>query len=233
MIQIHKTRHGADTSIATHRHQQAYVALVLSGGYLESGPDGVWQCSAGELVVHPPYHLHANTIGSGGARVLNFLLPFHIQAKLDHSSYGVFAVPDPGKLERESRRDPFAALARAAEVKEQKPAQASSLWLDGLAATLAQAPECPVAALAHDSRCTAEHLSRAFRERFGIAPAAFRREHRLRRALRLLVESRRDLCDIAADCGFADQPHMTRELKQMTGLTPLRLQQGLRQPRIS
>jgi AraC-like DNA-binding protein len=231
MIQTHRTWHRADTHIATHRHQQAYVALVLSGGYLESGPDGAWQCSAGELVVHPPYHLHANSIGSSDARVLNFLLPIHVHENLDHGSYGVFAVPDPGRLERVSRHDPFAALAEAAEVKEQRHPQPSSLWLDGLAATLAQAPERPVAALARDSRCTPEHLSRAFRKRFGIAPAVFRREHRLRRALRLLVESRRDLCDIAADCGFADQPHMTRELKQMTGLTPLRLQRALRQAR--
>ena len=229
MIQTHETRHRAGTQIAAHRHQHAYAALVLSGSYSESGPDGAWQCSAGELVIHPPYHLHTNRIGNSGARVLNFELPLHVDTELNRSSYGVYAVPDPGRLERVSRRDPYAALAEAEEVKERKPRDASASWLDRLAETLSQAPECRVASLARDNRYSPEHLSRAFRKRFGIAPAVFRREQRQRRALSLLVDSQLDLCEVAMECGYADQPHMTRELKQMTGLTPQRLRQAMRQ----
>jgi AraC-like DNA-binding protein len=229
MIETHETRHPADAQIAAHRHQHAYVALVLSGGYLESGPDGAWQCAAGELVVHPPYHLHANCMGNSGARVLNLELPLHIQTKLDRSSYGVYAVPDPGRLERLSRRDPLAALAEVEDVKQRKPRDISSLWLDALAEAFLQTPERRVASLARDSRYSAEHLSRAFRKRFGIAPVVLRREQRLRRALRLLGDSQLNLCDVAAECGYADQPHMSRELKQMTGLTPQRLRQAMRQ----
>jgi AraC-like DNA-binding protein len=228
MIETHETRHHANTQIAAHRHQNAYVALVLSGNYLESGPDGSWQCSAGELVVHPPYHLHANCMGTSGARVLNFELPTHVETKLGRSTYGVYVLPDPGRLERMSRRDPYAALAEADAVKERKPQDASSSWLDRLAETFLQTPNRPVAALARVTRCSPEHLSRAFRKRFGIAPAAFRREQRLRRALHLLADSDRNLCEVALECGFSDQPHMTRELKQMTGLTPQRLKQRLR-----
>ncbi len=229
MIETHETRHLSDAQIDAHRHQHAYVALVLSGTYQESGPEGAWQCSAGELVVHPPYHLHANRMGPSGARVLNFELPIDVRSELDLSSYAVYAVPDPGRLERVSRRDPYAALAEADEVKERKPRDAPSSWLDHLAETLLLSPERRVASLARDSRCSAEHLSRAFRKRFGIAPAVLRREQRLRRALRLLGDRQLDLCDVAAACGFADQPHMSRELKQMTGLTPQRLKQLLRQ----
>jgi AraC-like DNA-binding protein len=227
MIETHETRHHANTCIAAHRHQHAYVALVLSGSYLESGPDGAWQCSAGELVVHPPYHLHANRMGASGARVLNFELPTHVDTRLGRSTYGIYALPDPGRLERLSRRDPYAALAEADAVKQRKPNNTSSSWLDRLAETLVQTPDRPVALLARDTRCSQEHLSRAFRKRFGIAPAAFRREQRLRRALYFLAEGQRNLCDIALECGFSDQPHMTRELKRMTGLTPQRLKQLL------
>jgi AraC-like DNA-binding protein len=228
MIETHETRHSAGTRIAAHRHRHAYAALVLSGSYQEIGPDGVWQCSAGELVVHPPYHLHANRMGNGGARVLNFELPMHIDAKLDSSQYGVYALPDPGRLERLSRRDPYAALAEADAVKHRQPSRTSALWLDRLAAGLAEDPARPIAALAEDYRCSSEHLSRVFRNRFGIAPVTFRREHRLRRALRRLSESDQDLCDIAAECGYADQSHMNRELKQLMGVTPQRLRKASR-----
>jgi AraC-like DNA-binding protein len=228
MIETHKTRHSAGTRIAAHRHRHAYAALVLSGSYQESGPEGLWQCSAGELVVHPPYHLHANRMGNGGARVLNFELPVHIDAKLDRSYYGVYVLPDPGRLERVSCRDPYAALAEAEEVKHAKPSRTSELWLDRLAEALGEEPARPIAALAEDYRYSSAHLSRAFRNRFGIAPVTFRREQRLRRALRLLSESDQDLCDIAAECGYADQPHMNRELKQLTGVTPQRLRKAAR-----
>ncbi len=233
MIETHETRHSAGTRIAAHRHRHAYAALVLSGSYQETGPDGVWQCSAGELVVHPPYHLHANRMGNGGARVLNFELPMHSEAKLDRRHYGVYALPDPGRLERVSRRDPYAALAEADEVKHPKTSRTPELWLDRLADALVGEPARSIAALAREYRYSSEHLSRAFRNRFGIAPVTFRREQRLRHALRLLSESEQDLCDIAAECGYADQPHMNRELKQQTGLTPQRLRNAARKDPVS
>jgi len=233
MIETHESRHSAGTRIAAHRHRHAYAALVLSGSYQETGPDGVWHCSAGELVVHPPYHLHANRMGSSGARVLNFELPLHVNAKLDRRHYGVYALPDPGRLERVSRRDPYAALAEADEVKHPKASRTPELWLDLLANALVEEPARPIAALARDYHYSSGHLSRAFHNRFGIAPVTFRREQRLRQALRLLSEGDQALCDIAAECGYSDQPHMNREVKLLTGLTPQQLRKATRKDALS
>jgi transcriptional regulator GlxA family with amidase domain len=45
----------------------------------------------------------------------------------------------------------------------------------------------------------------------------------MRRAAALIAETRRPLAEIACECGFADQAHMTRALHKMLGETPRRL----------
>ena len=62
-------------------------------------------------------------------------------------------------------------------------------------------------------------LIRAFKEVFGLTPEAFRRQARVQRA-RSLLGSKRKLVDIAADAGFADQSHMTREFRRLVGPSP-------------
>jgi AraC family transcriptional regulator len=64
------------------------------------------------------------------------------------------------------------------------------------------------------------HLAHAYRRHHGQSPTESRRQARLRRAARLLVETRWPLAAIAAECGFADQAHMTRTLRRVLGQTP-------------
>lgn len=65
-------------------------------------------------------------------------------------------------------------------------------------------------------------LQRRLRQQ-GLAPPDFWRS--LGRARRAALELRHDaaLVEIAADCGFSDQAHMTRELKRWFAMTPTQL----------
>jgi AraC-like DNA-binding protein len=64
---------------------------------------------------------------------------------------------------------------------------------------------------------------RQFRRRFvsavGYGPATLVGVLRMRRAMRLFESSARP-ADVAAVAGYADQPHMTRELRRLAGVTP-------------
>ncbi len=62
-------------------------------------------------------------------------------------------------------------------------------------------------------------LFRAFKRAYGLTPEDFRRQLRVERARALLARSE-TLAAIAADAGFADQSHMTREFYRLLGLTP-------------
>lgn len=64
------------------------------------------------------------------------------------------------------------------------------------------------------------HFARRFRATRGTSPHRFVLEQRVERARTLLERTDRTLPDIAASCGFADQPHMTREFKKRVGVPP-------------
>lgn len=63
------------------------------------------------------------------------------------------------------------------------------------------------------------HLHRVFTREVGMPPHAFQTQVRISRAKILLNESK-PLHVVAAETGFADQSHFTREFKRYVGLTP-------------
>src|SRR5439155_5591328 len=62
-------------------------------------------------------------------------------------------------------------------------------------------------------------IARQFRWAFGTSPDRYRTLRRLALA-RAAIESGRSLARAAAEAGFADQSHMTRQFKRTYGLTP-------------
>ncbi len=64
------------------------------------------------------------------------------------------------------------------------------------------------------------HFSRSFRRTFGESPHAFLVRQRLRRAERYMLETGASLSEIALQCGFTDQAHLSKHFRQHTGRTP-------------
>jgi AraC-like DNA-binding protein len=68
----------------------------------------------------------------------------------------------------------------------------------------------------------ARQLHRRSRTAFGYGPKTLSRVLRLQRALAVAGEGA-SYAEVAARSGYADQPHLTREVRALTGLTPGRL----------
>ena len=64
------------------------------------------------------------------------------------------------------------------------------------------------------------HLARSFRRHFRCTPGDFARFHRLEMAARLLTRSARPLAEVALNCGFADQSHLSKIFTRCLGLPP-------------
>jgi len=62
-------------------------------------------------------------------------------------------------------------------------------------------------------------LVRRFRGQMGLTPHAFQTNLRIERA-RALLAAGEPPAAVAAGCGFADQPHLTRVFRQAVGITP-------------
>ncbi|MBI5088113.1 MAG: AraC family transcriptional regulator [Actinobacteria bacterium] len=78
--------------------------------------------------------------------------------------------------------------------------------------------------LADRTGLSARQLQRRFVRHVGYPPSRFARVARLQRFLHLAtLESDEHLADLAARSGYADQSHLVRECRSITGLTPSRL----------
>jgi transcriptional regulator GlxA family with amidase domain len=73
-----------------------------------------------------------------------------------------------------------------------------------------------LAAVAGLSKC---HLVHLFHREVGLPPHAYQIQLRLVRA-RTLAATGMPLAEVAARTGFADQSHLTRHFKRVTGLPP-------------
>ena len=75
-------------------------------------------------------------------------------------------------------------------------------------------------ALARMARLSVSYFARAFKCTFGYTPHVFLMRRRLERAQGLMLKTNAPLAQIALDCGFADQAHLSRLFMRFTGERP-------------
>ncbi len=63
-------------------------------------------------------------------------------------------------------------------------------------------------------------FERQFRAHLQISPMQFHRRLRLARAAAALIQTSNSIAEIALNCGFSDQSHLSRQFKEMYGSTP-------------
>jgi AraC-like DNA-binding protein len=79
-----------------------------------------------------------------------------------------------------------------------------------------------VADLAKQAGQSPSHFAQSFMERTGQSPHKFVITLRVQRAAALLARSDSSLADVAYECGFASQQHMSTVLRRYIGTTPSR-----------
>jgi AraC-like DNA-binding protein len=98
------------------------------------------------------------------------------------------------------------------------------------AAALLEHPKTRVERVANELGLSERELQRRFRELVGYGPKTLQRVLRfqlLLEALELGRERAGGLARIAATIGYSDQSHLTRETRELSGLTPGRLERVL------
>jgi AraC-like DNA-binding protein len=234
------------TTCAFERHRHDTYAI----GITTAGVQRFWYrgtrriCLPGQLHVLHPDEIHdggAATDEGFGYRIL-YIAPELIRAALDDHALPFVADPVP-KLTPATRLvaslladidEPISDLAQteiAATVadvlrslggqRERRPlaidVRAVQLAREYLAAHASEPTPAPT--LERVSGTDRFTLARHFRHAFGTSPDRYRTLRRLALA-RSAIENGLPLARAAAESGFADQSHMTRQFKRAYGLTP-------------
>ncbi|GAA1945554.1 helix-turn-helix domain-containing protein [Amycolatopsis minnesotensis] len=77
-----------------------------------------------------------------------------------------------------------------------------------------------ISGLADELSMSRRHLARRFHDQVGMAPKTAARILRFERAAELVADPSRSFAQVAAETGYADQAHFTRELRALTLRTP-------------
>lgn len=226
-----------------HVHHAPRLCVVLGGSFDEK-TDGNWRCHrAGSLLYRPSGHIHQERFGPSGAACAVFNLEpafaetisprFDSQAAAEASS----ALHIARGLRLEARlRDPFSvaacqslvwqaiillgressagyrgrALAReAGKLIENRFHQQTSLSSVSLALSVAPA-----------------RLARAFAHTFGMSVGEFVQRRRCDEAAALLAAGTMPVAEIALECGFSSQAHLTTIFRRLKGTTPARFRRA-------
>jgi AraC family transcriptional regulator len=214
----YQTRHAAAQPLASHRHNDAYVALVDAGAYAEYSADGAYRCVAGMVVMHPAWHLHSNLFSDRQVRVTNVALS-------SVPRYEVFSLSDARFGYARRIQEPTELLAFVREEGEQVQAWWGSSIVQEIAERLQGDPSQRIDEVAGSLGLSAEHAARQFRRFVGMTPTAYRSEHRFRKAMRLLIDGESAI-DVAVTCGYSDQSHLCRTVKAATEITITALQRS-------
>ena len=67
---------------------------------------------------------------------------------------------------------------------------------------------------------SSSHFFRAFKVSLGVSPGRYVARMRVERAKLMLISTSKSLCDISADCGFADQAHLNRHFRRVVSMPP-------------
>ena len=201
-------------SLKRHVHDEPYAALVLSGGYEEAGDQGRFRVNAGNAIFHDAFEAHLDRFSKQGAMVLNLRL-----APAGCYATGLGRVADPDLVVRVAESDQDAAAGLLLSTAARWTPQLAD-WPDELAAILMECPSLRLSEWGEEKGIAPWTISRGFAQVFGVSPEAFRARVRARKAWKAVQGTVVPLAAIAAELGFADQAHMTRSVKELTGLAP-------------
>ena len=204
-------------SLPRHRHLSGYATVVLAGAFEEAGYAGRIQAQAGDVLIHPKLDCHVNQKVQAGVRLVRLAWSDPV------ISSGLYHLDDIDPVAVVAEKCPADATLLLGELLRKFAARSPRVrndWPDMLASTLISNVSLGLGDWARIHQLAPETVSRGFSSAYGVSPKVFKAESRARMAWLRIAEGEDDLSAIAVDTGFADQAHMTRWIRRITGASP-------------
>jgi AraC family transcriptional regulator len=241
--------YAADARHRPHRHDELQLSLVLGGAVAETVGGVTEHAGLMSVVWKDAGVVHADEFGPDGARIARLTLQGGpVTALLDdprrahdwrwahdvtvaRSFLRLLARARHGETSFDASDVDVVDLLAALTARRIVPASgAPPAWL---AQTMEEVryrwhPGMTAATVARRAGVHPVYLARCVRRWYGTSVSAELRRLRLRSALMAVTESPRTVSDVAHSLGYADEPHLSREVRHAAGLSPGRLRSLLR-----
>ncbi|MFN8580477.1 MAG: AraC family transcriptional regulator [Gemmatimonadaceae bacterium] len=229
-----------------HTHDTAHLILTLSGGYTRSAAFAPTTWKSAALIYNPPGTTHRDRYERKGSLIDGRFLSVGISTetwcavssgaplsgdaefRCDAATMSLAArllaavVVKRPALPIEIESILYELLGRYVAGRKGRDSAAVPSWLDRAVELLRArcAERVSITDVAAVCGVHPVYLARAFRRHMGCTPGQIVREARLERACSLLSSSRAPLSEIALECGFADQSHLTTSFRRATSFPP-------------
>lgn len=217
-FRIRDMSYDAGEAMPRHAHDELQISILLRGTMREEAGGVVYEGRAGDIIIKPAGVMHANTFGAARIVCLDTVdeLPFRGYAWHRISAATPVAMRVTKRyLDGEDVSEDIDELLAALP----SPVRADRVLATRAARMLDDAfPAMPP--LARELGVHRVYLARVFRLQWGCSPRDYVQQLRVRAAAHRLASTMHALADIALDCGFSDQPHMSRVFRRCMGLTP-------------
>jgi AraC family transcriptional regulator len=233
--------HAQTRQLPLHQHDRPYFCFLVNGKYEEEYGGARLAYEPFSIALHPARYAHSDaileaqstffTIELGRAWASELDQPYDFskwRLELQHGDAVWLAV----RLLRAFLDDAADALLVEACVSEMLAIALRMLhepparpWIYPVKAILHErfTQKITLAELASAAGLHVATVARGFRVAEGVTIGDYVQRMRIQYACRLLSDGTKPLADIARECGFADQSHLTRVFKAITGATPAAL----------
>lgn len=220
-----------------HAHETLDLSLVLAGSVRERIGGDLLEVEPMDVIVKPPGVEHSNHFGEAGVEILRLRVDPGLaearelmasgsppsQHRGGHLAKRLTSLAMAAHLSVSAKDVTDQVVEMVAACGENRPTiRRGPVWLDRVEAAISDRLGEPlrVRELAAEAGRHPVHLARVFRRVHGVSVTAFIRRRRVQAALAAIRSSDLSLSWIAAECGFADQAHMSRSVRRELGLPP-------------
>lgn len=231
-----ETHHSPNTVLPAHSHENAAISFVIDGKRSYRFGSRSFDCDSRSMTFVPRGSVHRSRFSNqeGHGLILEVRLQDGVTAALfaePHTSSSDSAAWVFDAIRREmATPDEVTPLALDSlgfellvrEIRCSKAGRGPAAWLLRIRETIHDGFKTPasLAVLAADAGVHRGQLTREFRRHFGVTIGEYIRARRASRAWDLVTRSDLSLVEIAGECGFADQSHLTRAFRRAYGTTP-------------
>ena len=238
-ITVSRIQFDARQEIEPHSHKHACFGIILAGTASETFDHRTFSLKRGSMLFRPAETVHRDRAGQGGADCVAIELTGDFVAR---RGLGL-NLSEPAERETEAMVQFGARLLRQVQFDDdltamaiegitlelladygryKEPSHGPPAWLLRAREVIDDSPgrRLTLVEISHGAGVHPVHLAQVFRRHFGCTVGTYIRRRRIEAATIALRTSRRPIAEIALDCGFSDQAHLTSVFRAVMGITP-------------